>query len=197
MIGNDIVDLETAASESDWRRKGFMQKLFTDTEQRFVRLAEYPEQVIWRLWTMKESAYKIYTRQYGGRFFSPGSFACNLLNETAGQVQFRNNRYFCTSLICRDFVYSFATSEKKHHKNIYTDYFELPKRVQGKQEEPFNRRIIRAFSTGMGIAETDLQVVRNAGNIPSLRNKKEATLFPVSITHHGRFGAFTFLNNRI
>lgn len=192
MIGNDIVDLETAATESNWRRNGFREKLFTNAEQRVIRLAETPEQVLWRFWTMKESAYKIFTRQNGGRFFAPKLFACTLVNDTAGQVEFKNNRYFCTSFFTPYFVHSFATTEKKLLRNSYTDCFELPDPAPGKQEVFFNRRIIGAFSIRKGIAETDLQMVRTADNIPSLSNKKELTLFPVSISHHGRFGAFTF-----
>jgi hypothetical protein len=33
MIGNDVVDLALAQKESNWKRKGFLNKLFTSVEQ--------------------------------------------------------------------------------------------------------------------------------------------------------------------
>ena len=33
MIGNDVVDLRRALVESNWKRKGFLTKVFSDSEQ--------------------------------------------------------------------------------------------------------------------------------------------------------------------
>ena len=33
MIGNDIVDLALAKKESNWKRKGYLDKIFTVSEQ--------------------------------------------------------------------------------------------------------------------------------------------------------------------
>ena len=35
MIGNDIVDLDLARKESNWKRKGFLDKIFSLQEQQF------------------------------------------------------------------------------------------------------------------------------------------------------------------
>ena len=39
MIGNDIVDLALAQKESNWKRKGFLDKIFTLQEQLFINLS--------------------------------------------------------------------------------------------------------------------------------------------------------------
>ena len=36
MIGNDIVDLALAQKESNWKRKGFLNKIFTEKEQLLI-----------------------------------------------------------------------------------------------------------------------------------------------------------------
>ena len=36
MIGNDIVDLVQARFQSNWKRKGFVQKIFTQKEQELI-----------------------------------------------------------------------------------------------------------------------------------------------------------------
>ena len=36
MVGNDLVDLQIAKSQSNWRRKGFLEKQFTIKEQQLI-----------------------------------------------------------------------------------------------------------------------------------------------------------------
>ena len=37
MIGNDVVDLATAKNENNWRRKGYLEKLFTEEEIAIIK----------------------------------------------------------------------------------------------------------------------------------------------------------------
>ena len=58
MIGNDVIDLKAAKKESNWRRKGFLQKLFTETEQDYILHSENPFLSVWLFWSMKEAFFK-------------------------------------------------------------------------------------------------------------------------------------------
>jgi phosphopantetheinyl transferase (holo-ACP synthase) len=71
MIGNDIVDLALARKESNWQRKGFLDKIFTKKEQLQIVTAQNPETMVWNLWSRKEAVYKIYNRETGIRAFIP------------------------------------------------------------------------------------------------------------------------------
>jgi phosphopantetheinyl transferase (holo-ACP synthase) len=62
MIGNDVVDLILARKESNWKRKGFLNKLFTASEQKLIFNATNQEEMVWMLWSIKESVYKAYQR---------------------------------------------------------------------------------------------------------------------------------------
>lgn len=62
MIGNDVIDLELAKKESNWKRKGFLTKLFTSFEQELIAKATNQEEMVWMLWSIKESVYKAYQR---------------------------------------------------------------------------------------------------------------------------------------
>jgi len=62
MIGNDVVDLVLAKKESNWKRKGFLDKLFTTLEQNLISKATNQEEMVWMLWSIKESVYKAYQR---------------------------------------------------------------------------------------------------------------------------------------
>ena len=69
MIGNDVVDLNLAKTQSNWERKGFLGKIFTKKEQEFIFNTKSSFEMVWLLWSMKESAYKIYFKKHSVRFF--------------------------------------------------------------------------------------------------------------------------------
>ncbi len=93
MIGNDVVDLALARVESNWRRSGYLQKIFTSSEQQIITNAPDPDVAVWRLWSRKEAAYKIYNRQTGVRAFNPLRFECDAGYGNFGVVHFGKNVY--------------------------------------------------------------------------------------------------------
>lgn len=87
MIGNDIVDLAQAKRESNWRRRGYLDKIFTPDEQQLIQAAIDPDQMVWLLWSMKESAYKRAVRRTHNRAFAPSKIACHLTASTADAAE--------------------------------------------------------------------------------------------------------------
>lgn len=107
MIGNDIVDLAKAKKDSNWQRRGFLDKLFTTEEQQLILSSENPEEMVWNLWSRKEAAYKIYNRQSGERFFNPKRFVCG--DDT---VVFGTHQYYTKTQITPDFIYTIAVTSR-------------------------------------------------------------------------------------
>ncbi|WP_300978049.1 4'-phosphopantetheinyl transferase superfamily protein [Flavobacterium sp.] len=112
MIGNDIVDLEVARCQSNWQRKGFLDKIFTINEQRLILDAENPELLVWNLWTRKEAAYKIFNRSTQIRAFIPLLLECNVINEFEGTISINHQTYFSQTEITESSVYTVAVSER-------------------------------------------------------------------------------------
>ncbi len=108
MIGNDIVDLALARKESNWKRKGFIDKLFTLTEQALINSSINQEIMIWNLWSRKEAAYKIYNRQTGIRKYNPIQFECLDMSLEIGKVMFEKQLFYTKTQIVSEFVYSVA-----------------------------------------------------------------------------------------
>ncbi|MGB7841855.1 MAG: 4'-phosphopantetheinyl transferase superfamily protein, partial [Salinimicrobium sp.] len=63
MIGNDVVDLQLASRQSNWRRKGFLEKVFSAEEQQQIIASARPDRLVWLFWSMKEAAYKAHQRR--------------------------------------------------------------------------------------------------------------------------------------
>lgn len=189
MTGNDIVDLATASAESNWRRTGFLEKIFTPPEQYYINHASAPDQVVWRLWTMKESAYKVYTRQHGGRFFAPQKLSCVLLGETTGLVTVNGVSYQTTTTSTKDYIYSTARLNR-NEADFVSHCFKMPPDHPVEQSFIYKKIVAHYAAIQQGNGH-HLLIKKDKENIPYLYCKEKKLTFPVSITHHGNYAAFT------
>ena len=190
MTGNDIVDIATAAVESNWKRKGFIEKVFTHQEQEYISHSANPEQMVWRLWTMKESAYKIYISQFGGRFFAPQKLSCTIISDTEGTVEINNSSYHSISTINKNYIYSITKTADADFNNTTNCCFQIPETDIDNQQFIY-QKIIAKFTSSNTPGKQKLSIVKNEFGVPYLYCSFNKTKTPVSITHHGRYAAFT------
>lgn len=157
MIGNDIIDLDLAKQESNWQRKGYLNKIMTTSEQELIQNSQNPNVMVWYLWSLKEAAYKIYNRQTQIRGFIPLLLECKLLESDGAyhlaQVHCGSHEYFTQSSITTTCIDTIAVSSKDDLKKVRT--LESSTGIQKKNGIPF------------------LEV--------------HTVLKPVSISHHGRY----------
>jgi phosphopantetheinyl transferase (holo-ACP synthase) len=103
MTGNDLVDLRAASQQSNWKRKGFLNKIFSIDEQQLISQSSDPQTTVWLLWSMKEAAYKIYNRRSGIREFAPSKLNCTLNGKHEGNytgaVSINNFVYYTKSIV--------------------------------------------------------------------------------------------------
>ena len=122
MIGNDVIDLVQSRIESNWQRKGFIEKLFTAEEQQYIKDYDKPETMVWLLWSMKEAAYKIYNRQTKIREFCPKKLSCSLdfidCNLALGKVICNENKYYTKSIFSLESIHTIAVNNLKNINNV-------------------------------------------------------------------------------
>lgn len=111
MIGNDVVDLALAKKESNWKRTGFLQKIFTVNELLLIEESANPEILIWNLWSRKEAAYKIFNRETGIRSFIPQQLECFYFNDQVGFVLCNGEIYHTSTFISGDLIHSIAVTD--------------------------------------------------------------------------------------
>lgn len=130
MIGNDIVDLNQAAIDSNWHRPGYLEKIFTEEEQCMITGSDKAELFVWLFWSMKEAAYKIYSRQTNTRSFAPRKIKCTLTSfrptDASGIAVYDGYLFFTKSTITDEYVHSVAAPRQKRlqqiHYSISTNY---------------------------------------------------------------------------
>ena len=184
MIGNDIVDLSLAKVQSNWQRKGFLEKQFTDEEQQEILKSKNPFLQVWLFWSMKEAAYKSYTQECQKRFFSPKKFDCKTVSKSEGIVGIENKKYSINYLISDNYIYSVAF--KNQQEKMVSDVFFIDKKDT-------STKIIDAKL--LSFFDDETQVLKNNIGVPYLYQNNKKLPVSVSKTHHGNYGAFAFMLN--
>lgn len=124
-----MVDLDFAKVQSNWRRKGYLDKIYTPEEQLLIAAAANPEQMVWLLWSMKESAYKIHNRKTGIRNFAPTALACKFISpdgEIKGIVSVDHQTYFTKSEFSLTYVHTIASASVNKLLDIAIKIYSQP-----------------------------------------------------------------------
>lgn len=122
MIGNDVVDLAIAQKESNWKRKGFLDKIFTASEQNLILYATNQEQMVWMLWSLKESTYKAYIRTDFKRGFYPIKIEIQSLlrinNHYYSKISLFGKKFKGKTSIQNNLIHSIVICSKLKYKNV-------------------------------------------------------------------------------
>lgn len=110
MIGNDVIDLKCAHAESNWQRRGFLQKIFTPDEQDFIRNASDSEIAVWKLWSQKEAVYKIINRATGIRRYNPLQIECLAFGNPVGNFRFQSQRFTTQTTVDNLMIHTIAVT---------------------------------------------------------------------------------------
>ena len=186
MIGNDIVDLDLARTQSNWQRKGFLDKVFTKNEQEFIKKSKDSFTTVWLLWSMKESAYKIYSKQHLVRFFAPKKFECDI-NTLQNTVKIEDVVYYATSKISNDSIHTVAKLTLA--KSIMTDCFKLENDSYVFQHNTTYNYLKKEVAKQFDIPISHIEIKKNQFGIPNIIQLPKTQ---ISISHHGVFGAYAF-----
>ena len=189
MIGNDLVDLKLAAKQSNWQRKGFLDKLFTPKEQGYILNSDNPFKTVWLLWSMKESAYKAYLQTHNDRFFAPKNLICNLISKNIGTVLINNALFFTESEIGEAFIYTVAFT-KNYDNNFLSNCFEFDQPDFETQQSQTYQKVLAAFANKLKLPVAQLKIEKNNQGVPRLFWGEMLLENSFSLTHHGSFGAF-------
>lgn len=183
MVGNDIVDIIEAHKASNWQRPRFLSKIFTDKEQVYVLSSNNAFEMIWRLWTMKEAAYKVYTQIHNTRFYNPKGFECTI-NGLKGEVNYKDFKCFLETELNSNYILSEA---RLSPGNFSSNIIEL--KGNDDIERSVHLKTILLSRLNQNTTDSNkIELEYNDLGIPSVTINN--TTKAISLTHHGRYGAF-------
>lgn len=187
MIGNDIVDLSFARSESNWRRKGFLKKVFSREEQAIILSAQDKDLTVWLLWSFKEAAYKAHQRV----FKHPPILnwlrqQCQLIsctnNSATGVVTIEDREYYTTSEFTSEYIHTVA--RKSMFKPVKNVLFE------GSSEET-KTQLIKQIANHFSVPFQKVSFQKCKFGIPYIQYLEKAFYSDFSFSDHGRFSGFS------
>ena len=124
MIGNDVVDLVLAKTESNWKRKGYLDKLYTASEQSFIQNAANQDEMVWLLWSIKESVYKAYLRINYNPGFYPIKITIQSLelihNEYQSIIKLFETDFYGKSTINNQIIQTVVVQRKTDFEKVIT-----------------------------------------------------------------------------
>jgi phosphopantetheinyl transferase (holo-ACP synthase) len=189
MIGNDIVDIAEARQKSDWQRPRFLEKLFTTKEQQIINKSDNPFLMVWRLWSMKESAYKLYTQLHPSRFYNPKQFACEI-DDSQGKVRYKDFVCYVKTNTTSQYIISEACLVKA---NMVSECIEIESRLSKNQSDTIKAKLLLTIAQQFNILKEDLTILKSDFGIPSVYHNSKKLNIGISISHHGNFGAYAIV----
>jgi phosphopantetheinyl transferase (holo-ACP synthase) len=194
VIGNDIVDLAEAKKASNWKRNGFLGKVFTLKEQKCISNFESPDLMVWLLWSMKESAYKIFVQENFRSFLAPLKFECSLEKCSgeyfSGKVVFENKNYSTNSFASADKISTIAYLDKTFPENFISSNFEFSADTFLTRKYEMLSKFFPGVSKFIKKASEELSIKKDDLNVPFLFYKGKYLKSSISFSHHGRYGAY-------
>jgi phosphopantetheinyl transferase (holo-ACP synthase) len=194
VIGNDIIDLAYARKTSNWRRPRWLGKLFSTAERTFIKQSNNPELSVWLLWSMKESAYKVIVQQEGKRFFAPKQVECSAINQNlqtySGQVKYKSKIIYTQSEWNEAFVYTLAYPENQPSP-IVSEVLSFPDTAESRYW--LHQQVVDRFTREAKFLAEAPRIQKNNQGVPHIFSGNTQQSTSLSISHHGRFGAFSFV----
>ncbi|MFD1062652.1 4'-phosphopantetheinyl transferase superfamily protein [Winogradskyella litorisediminis] len=186
MVGNDIVDIAQAQKDSNWQRPRFLDKLFTEKEQEFIKNSEDKTITVWQFWSMKEAAYKLYVQQNPSRFYAPKQFEC-VAHASIWKVNYKEFSCYLSTKKTTDYILSEARLIP--HK-ITSEVLVFKDENLKSQRQVLRDKLSERIGKSDNISTNTIEFQKSEFGIPTV--KFDSKRMNVSLTHHGRFGAFTF-----
>lgn len=180
MLGNDVVDLRLAKTQSNWTRKNYLSKIFSVDEQSLIHTADDPDVFVWLMWSMKEACYKIVNRKTGLRFYKPMEFRCTftLNGSTAeGLVHYSGETFLTYTEISPDYLHSisFNTGSDRQQCKI----------IRMKNSPDYEYQL--------QLGHPEIKLRKNISGIPEIFLVSSMSSHCASVSHHGVFCFIAYL----
>lgn len=189
MIGNDVVCLATANKSNRLLTTRFLNKVFTSEEQALITESHQPNTVLWQLWAVKESAYKLWIQQGNVRSFMPKHLVCNKRGNQF-LVTIKNFSCWAQSNATMNYVYAEATLT---NKTVNSECFKLSSLNYNNQSKAVALALKQQVSALYQLNFEKIQIKKSNLNTPHLYYKNQKLPASISLSHHGYYGAYAIV----
>jgi len=188
MVGNDIIDLGDREAQPESHHPRFDRRVFTKGEYRLIETSHCSNQVRWMLWACKESAYKLVKRQDPATVFSPRAFEVTMSLSGPVQVHHQGCAVCVQINLHGDAIHAIATRNRDDSKRLISAVGTTVSNPSSTVRELARQHLAPVLSCTPG----DIGIVSGSDRIPELRISGSRPSGSISLSHHGKFVAFSF-----
>jgi hypothetical protein len=208
--GNDIVALSATDRERTTRPR-FYSRILNAGEQALYdqqALAGLPfDNYVWLLWSIKESVYKYKQRTDPGLVFSPTKIPVRQVRPPFGDPGSPSGDVFYTATIgdtlhsrsiVRDDIITTVVSADENFANTRWGFGPIGTAGHAHQSAAVRASLVRGLNAalpreGLALPCEQLQIAKNPDGCPVILDGEEQLNIPVSLAHHDRWVAWSFL----
>ncbi len=181
MIGNDIIDKSLAKQSSNWQRRGWLQKTCTDKEVSMILDSQDSFFTAWRIWSMKESAYKIWVQAGASHRLNPIKFETTLVDDCIGRVSI-DSKLFQT----------YTENDTEYISTIASDNIQDAKHRVISAKLNLKEKMIASFAMTNNVKRSEISIKTNANRIPMIYINESPINCSISMSHHGQYAAYAY-----
>lgn len=117
-IGHDMIDLQLAKKESNIFRNGYLEKILTENEQLLLQNSTDKENFFWKIWSMKESVYKILRQKGAERGYYPKKIEVIKIEVKNGIVSYNRQIFYTQTTLNSHYIETIALENQLDFKKI-------------------------------------------------------------------------------
>lgn len=201
MIGNDIVDMNDERNFNRSSQQRFLNKLFTASEQKLIASSDMPDHMVWILWSIKESAYKVINKYTGERSYAPLSYEVkmkevNVLNTAflESTVAVSDTILFARTFVTENFIYSNASTSLSLLNSVKWKIEERSVMNPEQQSIAIREFAKKHIAEHTGINISGIFISKDNAGVPLVYiDNKISGEVSLSLTHDGNYSAYACL----
>lgn len=193
-IGNDIIALNCTENIRSFRSEKFLGKIFCKTELNQI-YSSGDTLLPYKLWTCKESAYKIAIKKGCRTAFSPALFKVEKSKGADTDVSrftviYKNIISFSKVFSLSEIIYCVASDNINTVDSIHAGIYQ----TAGHSSEAMYQTMINEYSRHFSVQPTGFSIKKDAtAGIPVLFNLKTGNSYEVSFSHDLNYYMYSFL----
>jgi phosphopantetheinyl transferase (holo-ACP synthase) len=188
MVGNDVVDLGDPETLPEGRHPRFDCRVFTLDECRMIQNDRNPNALRWTLWACKESTYKLLKRSNPRTIFSPKTFEVTFWSPATWQIQHRGKTTYAEVSDHGDCLHAIAAWIPAEIPSVVSSV-EMTRTDPSSTVRELARRRLAPV---LGCLPERIEIVSASDRIPEVHVDGTGPCGYISLSHHGRFVAFSW-----
>lgn len=192
-IGNDVVDLKEAISTLKHNDNRWLDKNFNSIEQIYIKTSTNPAITLWKLWSCKESAYKVIVKKESIRFLNGRRIQidCTNIQDIFYKIFYKDHTLWVKTSTQENYIHSLCSFSLETINQTRFDILQNNYKTISEKSTFIRKKLREEINTKYGMIEVDF--TKNKLGVPMIKTNNLSIQLDISFSHDGAFSAYSFI----